>query len=122
LACSFCGKDEADVEKLVAGPKVYICDECVAIARGFVIRSEANRYDTVNQIVYSQHRYEEYGADGILVRTSLNRLDLAYLYPADIRRLFTQAGFGAVTIRGGFDGRPVLRDTDELVVEATVEA
>ena len=32
LACSFCGKGEADVAKLVAGPKVYICDECVAVA------------------------------------------------------------------------------------------
>jgi hypothetical protein len=28
LACSFCGRSEADVEKLVAGPKVYICDRC----------------------------------------------------------------------------------------------
>ena len=32
LACSFCGKDAADVAKLVAGPKAYICDECVAAA------------------------------------------------------------------------------------------
>jgi hypothetical protein len=32
LACSFCGKSAAEVSKLVAGPKVYICDECVAIA------------------------------------------------------------------------------------------
>lgn len=32
LACSFCGKGAADVAKLVAGPKVYICDECVAVA------------------------------------------------------------------------------------------
>jgi ATP-dependent protease Clp ATPase subunit len=32
LACSFCGKDAADVAKLVAGPNVYICDECVAAA------------------------------------------------------------------------------------------
>lgn len=31
LACSFCGKGAADVAKLVAGPKVYICDECVAV-------------------------------------------------------------------------------------------
>ena len=30
LACSFCGKGEADVAKLVAGPKVYICDTCAA--------------------------------------------------------------------------------------------
>jgi transposase-like protein len=28
LRCSFCGKDESKVAKLVAGPRVYICDEC----------------------------------------------------------------------------------------------
>lgn len=32
LRCSFCGKSEDEVSKLVAGPKAYICDECVAIA------------------------------------------------------------------------------------------
>jgi ATP-dependent protease Clp ATPase subunit len=32
LACSFCGKSAAQVSKLVAGPKVYICDACVAEA------------------------------------------------------------------------------------------
>ena len=30
LACSFCGKREANVAKLVAGPRVYICDQCAA--------------------------------------------------------------------------------------------
>ena len=32
LRCSFCRKGEAEVSKLVAGPRVYICDECVAVA------------------------------------------------------------------------------------------
>ena len=32
LRCSFCGKNETEVLKLVAGPRVYICDGCVAIA------------------------------------------------------------------------------------------
>ena len=32
LACSFCGKRDVEVEKLVAGPRVYICDACVALA------------------------------------------------------------------------------------------
>jgi len=85
---------------------------------GHVIRSEANRYDTVRQVVHSQHRYEEYAADGVLTRASLHRLELAYLYPADIRRLLTQAGFREVTISGGFAGRELSRDTDELVVDA----
>jgi ATP-dependent protease Clp ATPase subunit len=32
LRCSFCGKREDQVKKLVAGAKAVICDECVAIA------------------------------------------------------------------------------------------
>jgi ATP-dependent Clp protease ATP-binding subunit ClpX len=32
LRCSFCGKKETEVAKLVAGPRVCICDECVAVA------------------------------------------------------------------------------------------
>ncbi len=51
LACSFCGKDETKVEKLIAGPKVYICDKCVLIADQImngeapVIPSETVRFD-----------------------------------------------------------------------------
>ena len=29
VRCSFCGKSQENVRKLVAGPGVYICDECV---------------------------------------------------------------------------------------------
>lgn len=32
LRCSFCKKIDAEVVKLVAGPGVHICDECVAVA------------------------------------------------------------------------------------------
>jgi ClpX C4-type zinc finger len=31
LHCSFCGKSQHEVEKLIAGPAVYICDECVGL-------------------------------------------------------------------------------------------
>jgi ATP-dependent Clp protease ATP-binding subunit ClpX len=39
LRCSFCGKDESQVKKLVAGAKAYICDECVAKADGIMKNS-----------------------------------------------------------------------------------
>ncbi len=32
LACSFCGKTQKQVVKLIAGPGVYICDECVDLS------------------------------------------------------------------------------------------
>jgi len=32
LTCSFCGKHKSEVRKLIAGPKVYMCDECVELS------------------------------------------------------------------------------------------
>jgi hypothetical protein len=36
LACSFCGKSQKQVKKLVAGPGVYICDECIGLCNEIV--------------------------------------------------------------------------------------
>ena len=85
---------------------------------GQIIRSVAHRYDTVRQQVCSLDRYEDYGPDGNLRRTYLQRLDLAYLYPSQIQCRLEQAGFREIQIAGGFDGRPFANDGDELVVEA----
>ena len=85
---------------------------------GCIVRSEANRYDTVRQVVHSHHRYEEYAPDGVLTRTTLMRLELAYLYQADLMHMLEHAGFKSIDMAGGFDGRPFQHDADELVIEA----
>ena len=36
LHCSFCGKSRYKVRKLIAGPKVYICDECVDLCNDVI--------------------------------------------------------------------------------------
>jgi ClpX C4-type zinc finger protein len=36
LFCSFCGKSLHDVRKLVAGPHVFICDECIELSMAIV--------------------------------------------------------------------------------------
>lgn len=43
LRCSFCGKPQSQVSRLVAGPDVYICDECIAICQD--ILNEGDRAD-----------------------------------------------------------------------------
>ena len=40
LYCSFCGKSQHEVRKLIAGPSVFICDECVALCND-IIEEEA---------------------------------------------------------------------------------
>ena len=36
LFCSFCGKSQKEVKKLVAGPSVFICEECIALCSDIV--------------------------------------------------------------------------------------
>ena len=42
LKCSFCGKSKQQVGKLIAGPGVYICDECVEFCNE-IIREDRSR-------------------------------------------------------------------------------
>jgi ATP-dependent Clp protease ATP-binding subunit ClpX len=36
LRCSFCGKNRDEVRKLIAGPTVYICDECIDLCNDII--------------------------------------------------------------------------------------
>lgn len=36
LSCSFCGKSQREVRKLIAGPSVYICDECIGLCNDII--------------------------------------------------------------------------------------
>lgn len=48
LTCSFCGKSQEDVRKLIAGPTVYICDECIELCND-IIAEESKLEDTGSQ-------------------------------------------------------------------------
>ena len=36
IRCSFCGKQQNDVKSLIAGPGVYICDQCIELCQGII--------------------------------------------------------------------------------------
>jgi RNA polymerase sigma-54 factor len=42
LSCSFCGRSQKEVHSLIAGPKVYICDQCIRLCVG-ILREEVQR-------------------------------------------------------------------------------
>jgi len=44
LTCSFCGKSQKEVKKLIAGPTVYICDECIGLCND-IIAEEIEKED-----------------------------------------------------------------------------
>jgi ATP-dependent Clp protease ATP-binding subunit ClpX len=61
LHCSFCGKSQDEVKKLIAGPMVYICDECI---------------DLCNEIIQEEVKREKFD----YIKTSMPK-------PAEIRKL-----------------------------------
>ncbi len=44
LRCSFCGKSQDEVRKLIAGPTVYICDECIALCNEIIAEEAEERF------------------------------------------------------------------------------
>jgi ATP-dependent Clp protease ATP-binding subunit ClpX len=68
--CSFCGKSQEEVKKLIAGPTVYICDECIELCNEIMVEEWAQEkkedfkhlpkpkdiYDHLNQFIIGQDR------------------------------------------------------------------
>src|SRR5471030_659835 len=48
LSCSFCGKNQKEVKKLIAGPTVYICDECIGLCND-IIAEEIDKEEARDQ-------------------------------------------------------------------------
>ncbi len=47
--CSFCGKAEDEVDRLVAGPGAYICNDCVGLAEQLLAREQVASFITVDE-------------------------------------------------------------------------
>ena len=55
LTCSFCGKSQNDVRKLIAGPGVYVCNECIDICNEIINDDEAAAFGaTVLELIASE--------------------------------------------------------------------
>jgi ATP-dependent Clp protease ATP-binding subunit ClpX len=58
--CSFCGKQRREVRKLISGPRVFICDECVKLCNDILAKEEAAerpRYPSPREVVGELDRY-----------------------------------------------------------------
>ncbi|HPA15918.1 MAG TPA: ATP-dependent Clp protease ATP-binding subunit ClpX [Desulfobacterales bacterium] len=51
LFCSFCGKNQKEVKKLIAGPAVYICDECIQLCSEIIEEETEKQPKQVKQIL-----------------------------------------------------------------------
>ena len=91
LYCSFCGKSQHEVRKLIAGPSVFICDECVDLCND-IIREEINEkgedsdsklpipheiYDVLDEYVIGQGRAKK--VLSVAVYNHYKRLEVGHI-------------------------------------------
>ncbi|QIM18457.1 ATP-dependent Clp protease ATP-binding subunit ClpX [Leucobacter coleopterorum] len=58
LKCSFCGKSQKQVQQLIAGPQIYICDECVALCNE-IIEERLAEHETAEPSDFTLHKPRE---------------------------------------------------------------
>lgn len=56
LYCSFCGKSQSEVRKLIAGPSVYICDECVELCNDIIREELEEKHQEHSETLPSPHK------------------------------------------------------------------
>jgi|GEM_PF-343540 ClpX C4-type zinc finger protein len=77
LSCSFCGKTQREVRKLIAGPTVYICDECIKLCND-IIFEEIDRGESADLAGLLVTR-TEHQADAVRWLRSLDQATVAGL-------------------------------------------
>lgn len=61
LKCSFCGKSQKQVQQLIAGPQIYICDECVGLCNE-IIEERLAEHSVTEQNEFTLHKPREIAA------------------------------------------------------------
>jgi ATP-dependent Clp protease ATP-binding subunit ClpX len=99
LFCSFCGKTQNEVKKLVAGPSAYICDECIELCR-CIIQEEAE----VQSIDESRKKIPEPKdikkfLDSYVIGQERPKKILSVAVYNHYKRLFSEADLGGVELQ-----------------------
>ena len=58
LNCNFCGKSRDQVEKLIAGPNVYICNECISLSYNIIEKEEKDADNKLSEAMQENFNIE----------------------------------------------------------------
>jgi len=97
LFCSFCGKNQSEVRKLIAGPAVYICDECIQLCSEIIEEeSEKDAKDTEHVMVPKEIKEK---LDGYVIEQEAAKKVLSVAVYNHYKRLDSTFNSGDVEIQ-----------------------
>ena len=97
LFCSFCGKNQKEVQKLIAGPAVYICDECIQLCSE-IIEEEKGKDDKDTERLLVPKEIKEMLDDYVIEQDAAKKI-LAVAVYNHYKRLDTSVKTGDVEIQ-----------------------
>jgi ATP-dependent Clp protease ATP-binding subunit ClpX len=99
LHCSFCGKSQDEVKKLIAGPMVYICDECIGLCNE-IIQEEVKkeRFDYIKSSIPKPHEISRLLDDFVIGQEHAKKVLSVAVYN-HYKRIETKVSFNDVEIQ-----------------------
>ena len=97
LNCSFCGKEQAKVKKLIAGPNIYICNECVALCNDILKEEDKSDKDQSFQIAKPKEIYSY--LDEIIVGQDDAKKKLSVAVYNHYKRVFSKVSADEIEIQ-----------------------
>jgi SAM-dependent methyltransferase len=79
---------------------------------------DTRRFDRVEQLQYSQMEIQMLDAAGKVTTTHTSRTTVRWIYKYEMELLLRLAGFARWQLSGDFDGRPLVSETDAMIVQA----
>ena len=119
LKCSFCGKSQKQVKKLIAGPGVYICDECIDLCNEIIEEELAESGDLSHvpgEVAVTAHRIAGEALTNAARHARAGRIRVALSgHPDHLVVEVADDGTGAVQPRPGGVGLEAMRQRAESV-------
>ena len=79
---------------------------------------DTRTFDRVKQLQHSYNEVEMLDGKGRVVSVRPSKTTIRWIYKAEMELLLRSPGFARWDILGGFDGRPLVNETDDMIVKA----
>ncbi|MCA1987685.1 MAG: ATP-dependent Clp protease ATP-binding subunit ClpX [Desulfarculus sp.] len=98
LVCSFCGKSQDEVKKLIAGPSVYICDECIELCNE-IIEEEYQKEEAASRVSIPKPREIKSIIDEYVIEQERAKKILAVAVHNHYKRIESRVEMGGVELQ-----------------------